>query len=314
MGTMLVGPQFVAPKYIDEMARMWFERVITMKDVKERGEDMLIEDRQGTFNLPKLDPDTPRVEYENNPELENAPESVKKIFSLGFGTRTDEKNSWENAMLKAALPPDTVSVPGFPDNSLIRKVVKLTLEIREKRQLLDLIWKSRSMRPKWIKNALAKRLEARRVLLDMLRAQNRTSFDRLCQALRIAYFVPRPEDEEPLQTRRGWIEHQARAKVEAIKEGKMREYHAKLVAGQAEFSALRERRLAELDAEEAQIREAMTGIEGRRARVPLDGPVAGRYSGSVVDTVSERLIFSRFFEHRLSDEYRRRVRPEDPKQ
>lgn len=44
--------------------------------------------------------------------------------------------------------------------------------------------------------------------LEKLRQQNEASFQRVLEKLRIAYHTPPLQEDVPLQTRKGWVEHQ----------------------------------------------------------------------------------------------------------
>lgn len=51
--------------------------------------DRLIGRSEGDYGLSKIESLRPKVDYENVPELKDAPLEVKKIFSIEFGERHD---------------------------------------------------------------------------------------------------------------------------------------------------------------------------------------------------------------------------------
>lgn len=63
-------------------------------------------------------------------------------------------------------------------------------------------------KPMWLRSAIVNAIETRRKLLHKLREQNLDSFEKLLKELRIAYRVPPLVEDVPLQTRKGWVEHQ----------------------------------------------------------------------------------------------------------
>ena len=65
-----------------------------------KGSDKLIK-HDGSYGLPDLDKSKPRLKYENVDLLKDAPESVKKIFSIEFGERRDLTDAWKRELIES---------------------------------------------------------------------------------------------------------------------------------------------------------------------------------------------------------------------
>ena len=117
----------------------------------------------------------------------------------------------------------------------------------------------------------------------------------MLKELKIAYHVPPLPEDEQARTRKAWSEDQIRRRVEAEKERSLNEFRHQLAAKRERFIAMRDRRLKELDEEEAAIRsklQELTTIDGD----VLD--VKGVYEGRTIDSRSEDKMHDRLFYHK----------------
>eukprot|EP00080_Pristionchus_pacificus_P009721 PDM69741.1 mrps-15 [Pristionchus pacificus] len=85
--------------YIDALKKLYEEKVGAERDLGLKAADNLVADRV-TFGLPDLDLSAPRGPYRGLDELKNAPDSVKKIFSLEMGTRRERTEAWKREMIE----------------------------------------------------------------------------------------------------------------------------------------------------------------------------------------------------------------------
>ena len=79
-----------------------------------KASDKLVQ-HDGNYGLPHLDKTKPRLAYENVDSLKDAPESVKKIFSIEFGERRDLTDAWKRELV------ESVNKHKFDTNSLQSK-------------------------------------------------------------------------------------------------------------------------------------------------------------------------------------------------
>lgn len=56
---------------------------------------------QSQYFLPDIDQSRPRLPYESLDVLRDAPESVKKIFSIEYGKRKDLTAAWKREMIRS---------------------------------------------------------------------------------------------------------------------------------------------------------------------------------------------------------------------
>lgn len=79
---------------------LWEEKVSNERELMLKAGDRLIGRERGDYGLPKIDPLRPKIGYEKVPELKDAPEEVKKIFSIGFGERRDRTEAWKHDLIE----------------------------------------------------------------------------------------------------------------------------------------------------------------------------------------------------------------------
>uniref|UniRef100_A0A1I7XMQ6 ERM domain-containing protein n=1 Tax=Heterorhabditis bacteriophora TaxID=37862 RepID=A0A1I7XMQ6_HETBA len=84
--------------YIDALNKLYYEKIGSERDLGLKGADNLVSDRI-KFGLPDINGSAPRFPYKNLDILQNAPGSVKKIFSIAFGTRRDHTTEWKAELI-----------------------------------------------------------------------------------------------------------------------------------------------------------------------------------------------------------------------
>jgi hypothetical protein len=89
------------------MKMIWDEKVGSQRDLLLRAQDSLIGkteyNKKTDYGLPNLDTKKPRVGYRYVEALRTAPESVKKIFSVEFGQKSDLTGAWKSEMAESII-------------------------------------------------------------------------------------------------------------------------------------------------------------------------------------------------------------------
>jgi hypothetical protein len=79
---------------------LWEEKIGNERELTMRATDSLIGRAEGDYGLPKIAPLRPKLAYENVAELKDAPEEVRKIFSIEFGERSDYTEACKNDLIE----------------------------------------------------------------------------------------------------------------------------------------------------------------------------------------------------------------------
>ncbi|CDW57647.1 hypothetical protein TTRE_0000594001 [Trichuris trichiura] len=275
-----------SPGYTDRLADIWLEMVSVSRDVSFKRDDFFIQ-RDVKQWLPQLDLEKARAEYEDIAALKNAPNLVKKIFSVQYGQRKDSTFLWKRVLMNLVRQHD------LDNNSLESRIARHTALIRHWTALL-VEMKSVSYftkKPGWLRQAIYISINHRRKLLRLLREQNANSFESVLERLKIAYYTPPlPQDARPV-TRKGWVEFIVRKKVEMIKEERLRLYHGELKA-RREFLASKRRLFEELETEERKIRGELAAIQTEEEP---EFEVAGKTLGGTVDQITENSMLRYYY-------------------
>jgi hypothetical protein len=86
--------------YIDNLKLLWDEKIGSERDLMMKATDRLIGRAEGDYGLPKIDLTRPKLAYEKVEELKDASEEVRKIFSIGFGERSDYTEACKNELIE----------------------------------------------------------------------------------------------------------------------------------------------------------------------------------------------------------------------
>lgn len=86
--------------YIDNLKLLWEEKIGNERELMMKATDRLIGRAEGDYGLPKLEPLRPKLVYEKVAELKEAPEEVRKIFSIEFGERADYTDACKNDLIE----------------------------------------------------------------------------------------------------------------------------------------------------------------------------------------------------------------------
>ncbi|TKR92197.1 hypothetical protein L596_006896 [Steinernema carpocapsae] len=279
--------------YIDALEKLYTDKIGSERELYVKKDDSLI-GRTGTasatskdYGLPELDLTEPRLSYANVDALMSAPESVKRIFSIGYGQRRDITAAWKQKLIQS------VNKHKYDHNSLQMRIAWATALIRHWSELVDEIAKKTPKKPTWLTHRLWLMVDYRRKLLRQLREQDAEAFDEVLRTLKIAFHVP-VEQVGP-KTRKAWSERQLRVRVEAEKEARLKELHTKLKEGRDEKMAALDNKLESLEKEEQSIKarlDAILELEGKSTK-----DVVGIYKPHLIDAVSETSIHSSLFGH-----------------
>ncbi|KRZ92706.1 28S ribosomal protein S15, mitochondrial [Trichinella sp. T8] len=225
----------LAQGYIDRLGEIWFEMVPVSRDVNfKRAHD-------STHWLPHVVIKQLKAD---------APDSVKKLFSIEFGRRKDLTFQWKRALM------NKVRQNELDTSSLEVRIAKHTALIRHWSKLLS----EMKSKPGWLRQSIYISINHRRKLLRLLREQDSESFENVLNQLKIAYYAPPLNEDLPPFTRKGWIEYIIRRKVEMIKEDKLRAHHEILKKRREIFLTEKEPLLAALNEEEKAILEELNAV------------------------------------------------------
>ncbi|KAK6728115.1 hypothetical protein RB195_005643 [Necator americanus] len=275
--------------YIDALGKLYYEKIGSERDLGLKAADNLVADRV-KFGLPDLDLSAPRYPYKGIDVLKDAPESVKKIFSIGFGTRRDITSEWKSELI------GKVNQHTLDNSSLEMKIAWMTALIRHWSLLVDEISKQTTKKPTWLTHRIWLVINARRKFLRLLRERDTEAFDRVLKELKIAYHVQK--QPEHVKTRKAWAEAQLRARVEQEKERRLEELHQRYIKELKEKSKEMEKRKQELKKELQEVEQRLHGL------LVLEGKatdVVGKYHPSLVGNLSETVMHSALFYHPKPD-------------
>uniref|UniRef100_A0A7E4W1G1 Small ribosomal subunit protein uS15m n=1 Tax=Panagrellus redivivus TaxID=6233 RepID=A0A7E4W1G1_PANRE len=267
--------------YLDALVLLWSEKVGSERELMMKASDKLIQ-HDGNYGLPELDKSKPRLAYEKVDALTDAPEAVKKVFSIDYGERRDLTDAWKRELV------ESVNKHQFDHNSLQAKIAWATALIRHWTMLVDHLQSKNPKKPVWLTHRIFLMLGYRRKQLRLLREQDTAEFERVLDVLQIAYSVPKPP--EHIKTRKAWSEHQLRQRVEAEKERRLEELHEKLKIGRDEEVAKLDKHVSDLKSELSRIDDRLNAIaiaEGTQV-----AGVKGEYQVKLVEELSETVIHS----------------------
>ncbi|KHJ44500.1 hypothetical protein D918_05165 [Trichuris suis] len=117
------------PGYTDKLVDIWLEMVSVSRDVTFKRDDFFIQ-RNVKQWLPELDIEKTRAEYEYIAALKNAPNLVKRIFTVQYGQRKDSTFLWKRALVNLVRQHD------LDNESLESRIARHTALIRHWTALL----------------------------------------------------------------------------------------------------------------------------------------------------------------------------------
>ncbi|MFH4981618.1 hypothetical protein AB6A40_008327 [Gnathostoma spinigerum] len=276
--------------YIDALDKLYLEKLGSERELMLKGDDHLI-GRDHSEWVPKIDKSAPRVEYADVDALVTAPDTVKRIFSIEFGTRKDLSNAWKKVLI------DKVKKHSLDHYSLEMKIAWATSLIRNWSVLVDEI-NGKPRKPKWLLHRLKLLIDYRRRCLRELRESDSNAFEDILSKLQIAYHVP-PLPEQRVEKRRtAWIEAQLMERVEKEKERRLQELHLTFLKDRERVEAEIDEKLKSLAEEEDSITKRLSelaDIEGRPETDPLR--VIPKYEPPLIDSMTERNLHIELFYH-----------------
>ncbi|PAV71831.1 hypothetical protein WR25_26456 [Diploscapter pachys] len=270
--------------YIDQLGKLYYEKVSYERDAHLKIDDNLVAD-QVKFGLPDIDRSAPRFPYKNVDMLNNAPESVKRIFSVELGARKDLSTAWKQTLI------ESVSHHSLDKSSTEMRIAWLTAMIRHYSLLVSDISKWTTKKPTFLTHRIWLYVNHRRKLLRLLREQNNESFERVIKALKIAYHVQK--QPEHVKTRKAWAEHQLRLRVEEEKEKRLTALHQSYLEN-------RDKKVQKLDKRMEELNEETKKVQGRIKQIQtIEGVVdpKDKYEPSLITELTEYTIHRQLFYH-----------------
>ncbi|CAD5206646.1 unnamed protein product [Bursaphelenchus okinawaensis] len=262
--------------YIDNLKNLWTKKIGYERELMMKASDKLIGRESGDYALPDVDKTKPRLSYRNVDALRDAPESVKKIFSIDFGKRSDLSVVWKKEMV------DQVKVNHYDKSSLQAKIALFTALIRHYTALVDELQSRNPKKPVFLTQKIFLLLGQRRKHLRFLREQDSEAFEKILADLKISFQIEKPPEHR--KTRKEWSEFKLKQRVEAEKEQMLEELREQFEEKRVSRIPELEKKLSELDQKEAQILNrinALNQIEGRNIKSN------GTYEKQLVQEMSE---------------------------
>uniref|UniRef100_A0A1I7Z9W8 Small ribosomal subunit protein uS15m n=1 Tax=Steinernema glaseri TaxID=37863 RepID=A0A1I7Z9W8_9BILA len=279
--------------YIDALQKLYTDKIGSERELNVKADDSLV-GRTGTpastpqdYGLPEIDVKAPRRAYAHVDELANAPESVKRIFSIEYGLRRDLSDAWKQELIQS------VNKHKYDDNSLQMRIAWTTALIRHWSVLVDEIAKKTPKKPTWLTHRLWLMVDYRRKLLRQLREQDMEAFEEVIKTLKIAYHIP-VEQVGP-KTRKAWSEQQLRVRVDAEKERRLKALHEELKKDRDQKMKALDDKLEKLAKEEQAIKDRLAVIMELEGKATKN--VVGLYQPHLVENLSEVTMHSVLFGH-----------------
>ncbi|CAI2318786.1 unnamed protein product [Caenorhabditis sp. 36 PRJEB53466] len=271
--------------YIDALTKLYYEKIGSERELGLKAADNLILEKT-EFGLPRIEKTKIRAKYDDLDVLSNAPEAVKKIFSVEMATRRELSQEWKESLIKS------VRQHSLDESSLEMKIAWLTALIRHWSLLVNDIGQETKKKPTWLTHRIWLVINERRKALRILREQNESAFERTISALKISYHVPK--QPQHVKTRKAWAEAQLKLRVENEKEKRLEELHEKYDKEVEEHKReTQEKRKAlndELDKLAAEMRR-IDVIEGKAFET------VGKYEPALISSLTETVIHSNLFYH-----------------
>lgn len=86
---------------MDALKLLWDQKIASERDLTRKADDNLI-GNSTDYGLPDIDMKKPRLEYRRVEALRDAPDLVKKMFSVEFGERSDFMAAWKREFIDSA--------------------------------------------------------------------------------------------------------------------------------------------------------------------------------------------------------------------
>uniref|UniRef100_A0A0M3HVP0 Small ribosomal subunit protein uS15m n=1 Tax=Ascaris lumbricoides TaxID=6252 RepID=A0A0M3HVP0_ASCLU len=280
--------------YVEALGKLYAEKVGSEREVMMKGEDRLIgRDREQW--LPAIDRSAPRIAYAHVDALTAAPESVKRIFSIEYGTRRDLTDAWKNALI------GQVKKHELDSQSLEMRIGWLTSLIRHWCLLVEEI-NNIPKKPTWLTHRIFLVINFRRKLLRKLRETDSAAFEKILSELKIAYHVPKLPEQMTEKRRKAWAEAQLKLRVEKEKEARLTELHERFIADRDKYEKevgpsklfLIDEKLTSLETEKKEIEKRLKELDALQGRMSDDIP---QYQPPLIDCISERIIHGDLFYH-----------------
>ncbi|EGT37964.1 hypothetical protein CAEBREN_28207 [Caenorhabditis brenneri] len=271
--------------YIDALSKLYYEKIGSERDLGLKAADNLILEKT-EFGLPRIEKSKIRAKFEDLDVLSNAPESVKKIFSVEMATRRELSQEWKQSLIKS------VRQHSLDENSLEMKIAWLTALIRHWSLLVNDIGQETKKKPTWLTHRIWLVINERRKALRILRERNQSAFEKTIAALKISYHVPKQPAH--VKTRKAWAEAQLKLRVENEKEKRLEELHEKYDKQVEEHKRETQEKRKALNDELDKLAKNMRQIEITEGKT-FD--TVGKYEPALISSLTETVIHSNLFYH-----------------
>lgn len=273
--------------YVDALGKLYTEKIGSEREVYVKGDDRLI-GRDRSEWLPHIDRCSPRLAFGHVDVLTTAPDTVKRIFSVEYGTRRDLTDAWKKSLI------DKVKKHELDKESLEMKIAWLTSLIRHWSDLIEEI-NNIPKKPTWLTRKLFLVVDFRRKLLRQLRENDSQAFEKVLSELKIAYHVPKLPEQMVEKRRKAWAEAQLKERVEREKEKQLTELYKRFLTNREETEKEINRRLDELDGEKKKIEQRLMSIAELEGDLSVKGPK--KYRPHLIDSLSKAQTHLEFFYH-----------------
>ncbi|KHN86113.1 28S ribosomal protein S15, mitochondrial [Toxocara canis] len=272
--------------YVDALGKLYAEKVGSEREVMMKGEDRLIGKERDQW-LPAIDESAPRMAYAHVDALTAAPDFVKRIFSIEYGTRRDLTDAWKNVLI------GQVKRHELDSQSLEMRIGWLTSLIRHWSLLVDEI-NNTPKKPTWLTHRIFLMINFRRKLLRKLRETDSAAFERVLSELKIAYHVPKLPEQMTEKRRKAWAEAQLKSRIEREKEARLTELHKRFTDDREKYEKEIDEKLVSLELEKKKIEARLKELDSLQGRMSDEFP---RYQPSLIGSISERTIHGLLFYH-----------------
>nr|CAD2177463.1 unnamed protein product [Meloidogyne enterolobii] len=279
-------------RYIDQLKNLWEEKIGSERQLIFKAQDSLI-GNSTDYGLPKLNLDEPKLDYKGIDALETAPESVKKIFSLGHASSREINMAWKMEMIKKVRR-DELDGKSLPAKigwatATIRNWNRVYAEFEEKRNTSTR--KPKLPRATWISHPLYLLINQRRKWLRLLREQSEEDFQRCINELKISYIIQK--EPEHVKTRKVWSEVQLKRRIALEKEKQLEELHIRLKENREEKLRSINDEANLLNNELKQIMERLHQLNIIEKKTVAD--IVGEYQPNYVGEMTEIVDNSKLF-------------------
>ncbi|KAI6182486.1 Fimbrin [Aphelenchoides bicaudatus] len=273
--------------YIDNLKMLWEEKIGSERELHLKAEDHLIGRAQGDYGLPALERLRPKLEYEKVVELKDAPEDVRKIFSIEFGERSDYTDACKSDLI------ELVRKHRYDKGSTQIQIAWSTVIIRHLTALVDEFTALHGRRPRIYSDKIHRMVGYRGRMLKLLREQDIEAFEKILKDLKISYQIPK--HPEHVKTRKAWSLFLLRQRVDAEKEAMMEALRMEFEKDKDSKLKALNNKIDEIVKQREEIQSQLKELELLENRKPVH--TDGEYQPKLIEEVSETEAHYMLFGH-----------------